>query len=119
MVSFFFFCYFILKHLSRLFFRFLSHSYDFGPRDFAILLAGVLHFLLIGFTIYQYLPSSPKGKITIFFHLTYIPDVYEAIGYWYLLIAVLNGGVSFLWVKEKEKERQELIKKDFFFSTVN
>ncbi|CAO3695676.1 unnamed protein product [Rhizopus stolonifer] len=63
---------------------FLSHFYDFGPRDFAILLAGVLHFLLIGFTIYQYLPSSPK-------------DVFEAIGYWYLLIAVLNGGVSFLW----------------------
>ncbi|KAG1048835.1 hypothetical protein G6F43_008797 [Rhizopus delemar] len=63
---------------------FLSHSYDFGPRDFAIILASILHFLLIGFTIYQYLPSSPK-------------DVYEAIGYWYLLIAVLNSGVSFLW----------------------
>ncbi|KAI9282652.1 hypothetical protein BY458DRAFT_496876 [Sporodiniella umbellata] len=63
---------------------FLSHSYDFGPRDFAIILAGTLHFLLVGFTIYQYLPSSPK-------------DVYEAIGYWYLLVTVLNGGVSFLW----------------------
>lgn len=44
-------------------FRFLGHSYDFGPRDFVILLAGLLHFLLIGFTIYQFLPSSPKGKI--------------------------------------------------------
>jgi hypothetical protein len=41
--------------------RLLSHSYEFGPRDFAIILTSVLELLLIGFTIYQYLPSAPKG----------------------------------------------------------
>ncbi|GAN11445.1 hypothetical protein MAM1_0607d11008 [Mucor ambiguus] len=63
---------------------FLGHSYEFGPKDFIIVLTGVLHFLLIGFTIYQYLPSAPK-------------DVYESIGFWYLLVAVINSSVSFLW----------------------
>lgn len=41
--------------------RFLGHSYEFGPKDFIIILTGVLQLLLIGFTIYQYLPSAPKG----------------------------------------------------------
>ncbi|KAI8887342.1 hypothetical protein K501DRAFT_321410 [Backusella circina FSU 941] len=63
---------------------FLKHSYDFEPRDFIIILVGVLHLLLIGFTVYQYLPSAPK-------------DVYEAIGFWYLLVAALNSGVALLW----------------------
>ncbi|GAA5810046.1 hypothetical protein MFLAVUS_003464 [Mucor flavus] len=63
---------------------FLGHSYEFGPRDFAIILTSILQLLLIGFTIYQYLPSAPK-------------DVYEGIGFWYLLITVINSGVSILW----------------------
>ncbi|OBZ87214.1 hypothetical protein A0J61_04732 [Choanephora cucurbitarum] len=63
---------------------FLRHSYEFGPKDFVIILNGALQLLLIGFTIYQYLPSAPR-------------DVYEAIGYWYLLAAVINSGTSLLW----------------------
>ncbi|KAG2198511.1 uncharacterized protein EV154DRAFT_63947 [Mucor mucedo] len=63
---------------------FLGHSYEFGPRDFVIILTSLLQLLLIGFTIYQYLPSAPK-------------DVYEAIGFWYLLVSVLNSSVAILW----------------------
>ncbi|KAI7898261.1 uncharacterized protein BX663DRAFT_538620 [Cokeromyces recurvatus] len=63
---------------------FLKHSYEIGPKDFNIVLISILQLLLIGFTIYQYLPSSPK-------------DVYEAIGYWYLLVAIMNSSIAYLW----------------------
>lgn len=84
-------------------YRFLGHSYEFGPKDFIIILTGVLHFLLIGFTIYQYLPSAPKGtkdkiKRTGNSYWMYISsDVFESIGFWYLLVAVINSSVAFLW----------------------
>ncbi|KAI9300188.1 hypothetical protein BJ944DRAFT_171219 [Cunninghamella echinulata] len=41
----------------------------------------LLELLLLGLTIYQWLPSAPK-------------DVLDGIGYWYLLIALLNFGVE-------------------------
>ncbi|KAI8881536.1 hypothetical protein K501DRAFT_252946 [Backusella circina FSU 941] len=64
---------------------YMRHTIDFGPKDFSIILLSVLQLLLIGFTIYQYLPSAPK-------------DVYKTISYWYLLVAIINSGVSFLWL---------------------
>ncbi|KAI8990771.1 hypothetical protein BDF20DRAFT_627 [Mycotypha africana] len=63
---------------------YLGHGYGIGPRDFFLVLAGILELLLIGFTIYQFLAKAPK-------------DAYEAISYWYLLFAVLSGAVSALW----------------------
>lgn len=53
----------MLGALIWIIYRFLGHSYEFGPRDFAIILTSILQLLLIGFTIYQYLPSAPKGKL--------------------------------------------------------
>ncbi|KAL0085855.1 hypothetical protein J3Q64DRAFT_1739966 [Phycomyces blakesleeanus] len=64
---------------------FLGHTPGFQPRDFAIILAGVLELLLIGLSIYQWTPKAPK-------------DVLEAISYWYLLISVLNASASLLWL---------------------
>ncbi|KAI8074919.1 hypothetical protein BC940DRAFT_324201 [Gongronella butleri] len=47
----------------------------------------ILQFLLIGMTIYQWLPKAPK-------------DVFEAIGYWYLGISLLasSGTILRLWL---------------------
>ncbi|KAI9248805.1 hypothetical protein BDA99DRAFT_524516 [Phascolomyces articulosus] len=63
---------------------FLDHKEGFHGRDFIIILVGLLQLLLIGMTIYQWFPKAPK-------------DAFEAIGYWYLLIAALNSGVAILW----------------------
>ena len=41
---------------------------------------------------YMYLQNKKYKFIYI------LLDVFEAIGYWYLLIAALNSGVSILWV---------------------
>ncbi|CAO3653019.1 unnamed protein product [Cunninghamella blakesleeana] len=49
--------------------------------DVAQLIYIILEILLLGLTIYQWLPSAPK-------------DVLDGIGYWYLLIALLNFGVE-------------------------
>jgi hypothetical protein len=45
----------------KIIYRYMRHTIDFGPKDFSIILLSVLQLLLIGFTIYQYLPSAPKG----------------------------------------------------------
>ncbi|KAI8334650.1 hypothetical protein BC941DRAFT_431784 [Chlamydoabsidia padenii] len=50
-------------------------------KQIEIVLVALLHFLLIGMTIYQWLPSAPK-------------DVLDGIGYWYFLIALLNAGIA-------------------------
>ncbi|KAI7883266.1 hypothetical protein K492DRAFT_235506 [Lichtheimia hyalospora FSU 10163] len=63
---------------------FLHHEAGFHGRDFIIILVGILQLLLIGMTIFQWFPSAPK-------------DFFEAVGFWYLLVAVLNSGVSLLW----------------------
>lgn len=42
--------------------RFLRHPTEFGGRDFILILSVILEVLLIGMTIYQWLPSAPKGK---------------------------------------------------------
>ncbi|KAI8370419.1 uncharacterized protein BYT42DRAFT_87974 [Radiomyces spectabilis] len=63
---------------------FLGHDYGFKPHDFIIILVGILQLLLIGMTIYQWLPSAPK-------------DFFQAVSYWYLLVAILNSGVVLLW----------------------
>lgn len=59
------FFFFLSPTTSNFFFytnRFLGHTYEFGPRDCALILNGLLQLLLIGYTIYQYLPSAPKGN---------------------------------------------------------
>jgi hypothetical protein len=63
---------------------FLHHPTEFGGRDFILILSIVLEVLLVGMTIYQWLPSAPK-------------DTFEAIGFWYLLIALINSGQALLW----------------------
>ncbi|ORZ00649.1 hypothetical protein BCR43DRAFT_555842 [Syncephalastrum racemosum] len=63
---------------------FIDHQYGFQGRDFIIILVGILHLLLLGLTIFQWLPSAPK-------------DFFEALNYWYLVIAALNSGVALLW----------------------
>ncbi|ORX55113.1 hypothetical protein DM01DRAFT_1335411 [Hesseltinella vesiculosa] len=55
-----------------------NHWYGYIP-------VAVLQFLLIGLTIYQWLPKAPK-------------DVLEGISYWYLLVAVLASGTVSLAV---------------------
>ncbi|KAG2182955.1 hypothetical protein INT44_005936 [Umbelopsis vinacea] len=63
---------------------FLRHPEKFGGRDFILILSVILEVLLVGMTIYQWLPSAPK-------------DAFEAIGFWYLLIALVNSGQALLW----------------------
>jgi hypothetical protein len=43
----------------------LGHADEIGPKDFVIILTAILQLLLIGFTIYQFLPSAPKGNMRI------------------------------------------------------
>ncbi|KAI8992230.1 hypothetical protein BDB01DRAFT_847624 [Pilobolus umbonatus] len=61
----------------------LDSTTEVTTQKFVLALIGLLQFLLVGFTIYQYLPKAPK-------------DVYEGIKYWYLVIALLDGTVSSL-----------------------
>ncbi|ORZ09933.1 hypothetical protein BCR42DRAFT_423377 [Absidia repens] len=57
-------------------------KYEFEKIGSAVYLyTAVLHYLLIGMTIYQWLPSAPK-------------DVLDGIGYWYLVVAILNAGIT-------------------------
>jgi hypothetical protein len=45
--------------------RFLRHPEKFGGRDFVLILSVILEVLLIGMTIYQWLPSAPKGMFVL------------------------------------------------------
>ncbi|CAO3596120.1 unnamed protein product [Absidia cylindrospora] len=59
----------------------LTWKNEFEMYGWVYLLMALLHFLLIGMTIYQWLPSAPK-------------DVLDGIGYWYLVVALLNAGIA-------------------------
>lgn len=90
--------------------RFLNHEAGFHGRDFIIILVGILQLLLVGMTIFQWFPSAPKGNMSTnkggggtrikmnSITKIHLIDFFEAVGFWYLLVAVLNSGVSLLWV---------------------
>lgn len=46
-------------------YRFLRHPEKFGGRDFILILSVILEVLLVGMTIYQWLPSAPKGVFVL------------------------------------------------------
>ncbi|KAI9312414.1 hypothetical protein BX666DRAFT_2020956 [Dichotomocladium elegans] len=68
-------------HSFSYFKMFLAYVIGLHENHFILFSIGILHLLLIGTTIYQWLPIAPK-------------DAFEAIGYWYLLVAILNSAAS-------------------------
>lgn len=71
--------------------RFLHHPTEFGGRDFILILSIVLEVLLVGMTIYQWLPSAPKGIV-----LVLLPQ-HEAESAFQLIVFMLDRYIWSHW----------------------